>query len=273
MKQFIINQVIRHSKRSIFISVLLTLIIGSGIRYVTVDDDLMKLIPEHIPSRQLWAEIEEEFGSTDFTYIAMGQEGISALNSNTLMKLYDVSIKLERLPEIEEVISMATQKKIVSDDGFMLVDDLLPSRELNQEQIREIKEYLESNELIRKRSLSEKGDYINILVRPIAGVGLDKFASAIKSVTEPGLKGLEVHYGGMSYISGEVPILMMTDIALLMRAAIIIMIVLLFINLRSLPGLIMILLTITFSAAAMMGFLGWMYYLSGNSPHYIFSLL
>ena len=273
MKNFIINQSLNHPKRTIFLSILLTIIISLGIRFVTIDDDLMKLIPEDIPSRQLWDEIEEDFGSTDFTYIAVGKKGEDALNPSLLSKLYDVSMALERLPEVEEVISLATQKKIVSDDGFMLVDDLIPSRQLSAENISDIRDYLADNELIKKRNLSENGEYINILIRPAANVVLADFATAITKITSPIFLDYEVHYGGTSYLSGEVPIIMMEDLTVLMRAAIILMILLLYVNLRSFPGLIMILLTIIFSAGAMMGSLGWLYYLSGNSSHYIFSLL
>jgi len=273
LKRFILNQSLSHPVRSVILSVVLTLLMGLGIPYVSIDDDLMRLIPDNIESRVLWEHIEEEFGSTDFMYAALGSGASSALTPETVEKLRVISGELEDLPEVEEVISMATMKKIVSEDGFMVVSDLVPDGALSEQDMAEIGDYLRSNELSSRRSLSRDGRYINIMVRPATSVSQSRFATAVLEVIEAHRDGFEVHYGGMAYITGEVPKLMLKDVSILMRAAILIMIVLLYANLRSFPGLMMILITIVLSAASMMGFLGWMYRFSGGSDEFVFSLL
>ena len=131
MKNWIIKQSTQHYKRTIIISILLTFIMTTGIRFVTIDDDIMKLMPEDLPSRIIWNDIEEEFGSTDFMYIAFGRKGENILNSEALNKVLALTETLESLENVEEVISVTNMKKIESEDGFMLVDDLVPGENLS----------------------------------------------------------------------------------------------------------------------------------------------
>ena len=61
--------------KTIIIALLCTCFIGQGLRWIIIDDDLMKIIPDNIPSMIAWDKVIDEFGSTDFMFIAFGRKG------------------------------------------------------------------------------------------------------------------------------------------------------------------------------------------------------
>jgi len=51
---------------------------GSGIRFLVMDDDMMKMLPKNLESRISWDEVQNEFGSTEIIFVAFGSEDSSA---------------------------------------------------------------------------------------------------------------------------------------------------------------------------------------------------
>ena len=72
IRNWIIRNSLDHPKRTIILSLLSTLLIASGLRFFTIDDDILKMIPENIESRLSWESIQDEFGSTEVIFIAFG---------------------------------------------------------------------------------------------------------------------------------------------------------------------------------------------------------
>ena len=140
-----------YPKLTIIISLLLTGFIINGSRYLVQDDDMVKLLPDDIQSIITFGEITDEFGNYEFMYVAMGIEGASALNKEFLKIVWDISNEFEKLEECEEVISVSTMSKTYFDptDSSIVIDDLMAQRSLNDNQILEIKTYLNNNPKIK----------------------------------------------------------------------------------------------------------------------------
>ena len=54
-----------------------TIFMASGIQFLIMDDDMMKMLPEHLDSRRTWDAVQNEFGSTEIIFIAFGNKGES----------------------------------------------------------------------------------------------------------------------------------------------------------------------------------------------------
>ena len=61
LKSWAIRQALDHSKRTIVLALIITAIIGLGIRFIFLDDNVMNMLPRDIDSRRVWDEIVEEF--------------------------------------------------------------------------------------------------------------------------------------------------------------------------------------------------------------------
>ena len=272
MKQWFIYQSINHPKRTIFFSVLLTLLIASGIRFVEMEDDMLKLLPDDIESTITWDAVQEEFGNTDLMFVAYGRRDQSVYNADMLSTLFDFSHALEDLPQVDEVISIATLNRMDSDDGFMEISDLQPYRDLSPEEINDIKLYLLKTPDMERRIVGTQGDFLNVVIRPVVDVATDKFRNNVVDISQKYLSDYEFHFGGETYLTGTIPAMMRADVSLLMRVGLIIMVLILLSSLRSIPAVLMVMSVIALSLAAMMGFMGWILHLTGSDIFY-FSLL
>ena len=271
IRSWCIHQSLDYPWRTIIISLLITLLVGSGVRFFLIDDDMMKILPKNLESRISWEAIQDEFGSTEVIFIAFGNEGKSIFNPEAMATLWDLTEALETGKQIEELNSIATATRMDNLDGFMEVDDLQPERNLSQEEINDLKEYLDKNTVVKKRFVSEDDQYFLITVQPYSSEGLNLFRDELVTIADPILAGYEVHYGGQAYVTGTMPAMIRDDVQDLMKVGILIMVMVLLLNLRSVPGVAMVLMVIGLSLFAMIGAMGWIYQLTG-SDRFLFTL-
>ena len=65
IRAWIINRALDHPYFNIILSIGLTLIIGSGISFLTIDDDMIAMPPKDMDSRISWDAVQDEIGSTE----------------------------------------------------------------------------------------------------------------------------------------------------------------------------------------------------------------
>ena len=264
IRSWFINRALDHPYFNIILTIGLTLTVGSGISFLTIDDDMMAMLPKDLDSRISWDAVQDEFGSTEVVFIAFGKKGRSIINSESFAALWDVTAALQERSVIDEVTCITTMSRIDSDDGFMLISDLQPSRELNMLEIERIDHYLNQNPSIRKRVLSRDEEYFNIMVQPLADIPHDIMRNTVVAVGDSVLSDFEVHYGGTAYITGSVPALIRNDISVLLRVGLVIMAMVLMINLRNPFAVGLVFAVIVQSLIVMVGFMGWMVFLTGS---------
>ena len=270
--QWTIRQAIGHSKRTVVLSAIATILMGSGIRFLVMDDDMMKMLPKNLESRISWDEVQNEFGSTEIIFVAFGSEDSSAYSDHALDNLWQLSENLELLESVREVTNISTSTKIEQHDGFMEINDLQPSEKLARNEIDEIKVYLNKNPKLKRRLISKNENYLITMIQPEFGFGLDRFRNDVVHVADSLLADYEIHYGGTAYVTGSVPQLIRDDVQLLIKAGLIIMLIMLLVNLRSFKAVIMVFIVIIPSLFAMMGFMGWAYKITGANC-FLFALL
>ena len=271
LRKWFIKQSLDHPIRSIIVSLIATISVGSGVLSFMIDDDMMKLLPADLDSKIAWDEIQDEFGSTELIYIAFGEKGKSVFNSKTFADMWDLSKTLESTDQIEEVFSLVNTNRIDNVDDFMEVDDLQTKRDLTQAEIDDIQNYLLKNPSLKKRFISENDEYFVITAQPYSNEQFDVFSKIVVDKSDEILDGYEIHYGGNAYISGIMPGLIRDDAFSLMRFGMLIMIFTLLLNLRSIAGVAMVLMVIILSLFSMIGAMGWIYYFTGSNK-FLFTL-
>ena len=272
MKQKFIRWTIERPHQSITLAVLLSLIIASGIRFIHIEDDMMKMLPEDIPSRLLWNEIEDQFGSTEPIFISVGRPGESIFTPQLLAQIWDLSTAFEDLPQVDEVRSLARMNKIFNEGGFMEVGDLMAARDLSADEIAEMKRYLDDNQDLSRMMVSRHGDYASLMVLPVPGTSDEEMADALNTVQSDIGDGYEYHIGGLPYARGIVGEAVRNDVIRLMRFGLALLAIILLLNLRSVPALFMTITVIVLSVVTMVGFFGWLFSLT-QSDRFNFTVL
>ena len=272
LKSWTLNQALEHSKRTVILALLITAFIGSGVRFIFLDDNIMNMLPKDIDSRRIWDEVIEDFKYTDFMFIAFGNSGGNILNSEALSFAWELSEKFDDIPHVDEVISISTLNRMDSDDGFLEVGDLMPHKNMTEEEVASLSDYLKSNSNISSRILSKDADYINIVLRPKSDHDFPGMVAAVSNITASYQNQYEFHFGGQPHLTGAIPALIKTETQQLMLLGLFIMAAILLINLRSLPAVGMVLSVIFLSALSMMGFMGWVYHFTQTS-RFTFSMV
>jgi len=273
IKNILINQSLENPLRTLIISLGLTLFIFYGVRNFYLEDDLIKTFPQDLKSKVIWDNIQEEFGETEFVFIAFGKDSdnYNILNDSDAIKAVQLlSHQLDSLIYINKVISISNFNKIeasdhgieigpILDENFSQSNSILIDSNLNV-----IQNYFKENPDQAKRLVSKNKQYLNIAARPISDVNMSNVVPEIKKLSEHYLKGYDIHYAGQPYLGGETPALIKQDVSKLMGIGILIMLTILFLNLRSIFGVFTIVLTILCSLLAMIGFMGWMRFITGT---------
>ena len=272
IKQWFVDQALQHSHRTIILSILATLFMGSGIRFLVMDDDMMKMLPKELESKVTWDAIQNEFGSTEIIFIAFGRQGESAYQEKTLADLWTLTEQLNILSTVDDISNISNATRIDQVDGFLEIDDLQIRKVLSSSEIDDIKVYLNKNQDLKKQLVSKGEEYLLTIIQPFDQVGLDQFRNDIVSVADSILNNYDVHYGGTAYVTGSVPQLIRDDVQSLIKMGMIIMLVILLFNLRSIHAVLMVMMVILSSLIAMMGFMGWAYKITG-SDRFLFALL
>ena len=149
IRKFLIRQSLDHPKRTIILSIIFTILMASGLRFFTIDDDMLKMMPESLESRISWNNIQEEFGSTEVIFIAFGHEGENIFQPDALVTLWDLSEALNVSNWVDEVTSISTSSRMDNVDNFMEIDDLQLYRNLTHNEVDDILLYLDKNEKIK----------------------------------------------------------------------------------------------------------------------------
>ena len=217
IRQWFIDQALNHSKRTIILSLIATLIMGSGVRFLVIDDDMMKMLPKDLNSKITWDAVQDEFGSTEIIFIAFGRDGESVFKPQALADLWSLSEELETLSSVDDVTSISTATRIDNIDGFMEIDDLQSVQALTDVEIDEIKIYLDKNPNIKKQLVSKGEDYLLTIVQPYDDVGLDTFRNDIVTAGDAIVNNYQIHFGGTAYVTGSVPQLIRKDVQSLIK--------------------------------------------------------
>ena len=263
-KQALINWTITRPRQPIALALVLSLVLASGVRFIHIEDDIMKMLPGDLPSRQVWDQIEEQFGSTEPLLVTIGRKGESIYQREFMAAVWDLTRVLERLPIVDEVQSLTTMNRLENVDGFLEVGQLVPARDLPPEEIGEIKAYIDANPDVGGMLVSPSREYTMLAVVPVAGTSDADLAAAVLEA-EAGLDhGYQSHISGMPFIRGVLAEVVRGDVLGLMRIGMIVLALILLVNLRSPAGLMMVMAVIVLSTAAMIGFFGWLYHFTRN---------
>ena len=232
---------------TIIIVLMISAFLALGSKWIFIDDDFVKMFPEQIPSKQIWDEIQNEFGSTEYLIAAIEHDNI--LNDS---KFYN------RISSFSNKLYQATDS-----NGNQLVNRVLSITELDIFSDQKKEKFSEYDEIIKNRFI--KDDFISIAIVPQNNINNAELVSEVKKIYQSELGDYKCHFAGQPYLTGETPNLIKKDIRVLMLVGISIMILVLLINLRSIYAVMCVLCVIFLSLMGMIGFMGWLFSLTGDN--------
>ena len=254
MMKFVANLVTKRSRFVLIAFVLITFGFMLGLPKLSMDPTMNKFVPDDSPIDEVSDEVEELFG-LDTVTIAILEGDI--YSEKALKDIKKLTKEIEKIEGVDKVTGLADAKRMEDDDGFLIVEDLLPKR-LSDEKIAEIKNYLDTAYIYNDGLLvSEDGRRSTLIIET------DELSNdALRVITELREKidqGWDGKYwlAGPDLITAEMRKTMQSDLIYLNLAAAFMILLALFLNYRTVRGTILPLLTVVTGIIWSMGTMGW----------------
>lgn len=252
------NFLIKQRWLVIIFFLIVTIFLALGAVKVRLNESFDAILPDHSPVLELDEEIAAVFGETPEGAVVV-LEADNIFTPEVLVTIRDIANKIAEIDEVEDTISIANSSKFQDDDGFLLIEDMLPATgDISEEQIADAQAFLETSYIYQDTLLvSEDGRLAPIYIQLDPDVHSRVFDAELQKV-------IEENWSGPSYISGAPAIeavlqsVMQRDLPLLTALAGLLILIMLFLNFRNIQGALLPLLTVTIGLIWSLGLLGYL---------------
>ncbi len=226
-----------HSWVVVAVFLLITVALAISASRVQTDNATQSLYPDDSKIEALADELRATFQHSDrLLLVASGD----IYEGSTMARVADLTAALKRLPGVENVTSVATAKRMVDDDGFLIVDDLLPSRapgtQPSEAELAAIRDYLATSPMYRNVTLvSSDGQHASFIIEMLPGLDANAFARSVVETVEAHWRG-DYALAGQAFTSMELQSIIGRDLPVLGGLALAAILFMLFLNFRTLQG-------------------------------------
>lgn len=252
------NFLIKQRWLVIIFFLIVTIFLALGAVKVRLNESFDAILPDHSPVLELDEEIAAVFGETPEGAVVV-LEADNIFTPEVLVTIRDIANKIAEIDEVKDTISIANSSKFQDDDGFLLIEDMLPATgDISEEQIADAQAFLETSYIYQDTLLvSEDGRLAPIYIQLDPDVHSRVFDAELQKV-------IKDNWSGPSYISGGPAIeavlqsVMQRDLPLLTALAGLLILIMLFLNFRNIQGALLPLLTVTIGLIWSLGLLGYL---------------
>lgn len=217
-----------------------------------LDNNNFRFVPENDPARLASVRIDEVFGSQIFVLVGLERLDGTILDSDFLKTLRAYTDKLDGIPVVGEVTSIASADYITGWADSIIVEPLLPDTFGGTEgEIAALRDRLRSWDLYKRALVSDDFSATQILV-PLEvsaeSAGKEEAVEAYRAIKrlayEAGFEGTRIYVAGMPVFSAVVNEAMSADLKVLIPLVVVVVLVVLFLSFRRIGGIVLPILTV-----------------------------
>ncbi len=251
---------LRHRGATVLVLLLVTLLLALGIPNLQIDSGFSSLVSDSNPDKQAYQQVVKEFGSDSRTLVYVRDPALWSIDKlNTLRALHE---KLQALPGVRRMDDLFTVSTIAGDDQGVVVGRLIAEQPTTAEEVARIRERALANPLLVGNILSRDG-YATALVLTIDGeashLSDSEISHAIDGVLAPMHGAFQrLFQVGSARINADLHRLLIDDMAWLTPLSASMLLVVVWLMLRSLTAAIIPLISAALSLIWTMGIMGWL---------------
>lgn len=237
---------------------LIVIIVAIPLKNSKVDAGTKNFLPKDIPSRVNTEKIDEVFGGSEPLMLLFEADDI--LNDSTLIRIQSICSELDKMSELDKVMSLFHMKNIKGEYGTMIVDPAIkriPKTDIQREKLRD---ELLANDMVMNVVMSDDFCYTMVLATPNPQANEIELLNKIDSILMEYPGKASIHYGGTPYIRRFIEKDINADFSILLPLALLLMLIFLYISFREKRGVLLpfsvVLLSIVFSMGVL-PLVGW----------------
>ena len=256
------KRIIKYRWLIISFSILLTIVLSFSLRNISIDPDLKNYFPKSMESMVATNLIEERFGNQDIIMIIFETNDI--INRESLQRIKAVERQLKRTDGIRKTTSLFGSNRIYGQDGMMIVEPAVKRIPVTPEEVEEVKSNLRENDLVMNIVVADDFRSSAIVATLSEEAVEDSVFIAINGILKeiPGEE--KVHFGGLPYLRQAMNKDIRRDALILVPAALLMMLIFLFLVFREPKGVILPFMVVILSsilALSLIPLIGWKFYL------------
>ena len=247
------EHVIRRPWAYIGAVIVITLALGYQLKNLQMDPDITGSLPERIPAKRLYDKMGEIFPTKDMIFVGITGNNIFSLGH--LEDVWELTRRIENLPEVYDVLSPTNVKLIRGTEDGMVVEDILEHPPLYPDQIREFRMKLFGSDLALGNLVSKDARMMGIMVLLKNSADTDDFVrDFIPFIKERDSKtDLDYVLAGKPIATHYISLGMQRDMSTFFMGGLVLIFVLLLVILRTLRGILIPLAVVLLSVIWTLG--------------------
>lgn len=267
MRQYWLNMVLLKPWLTVTMSILIVLLLGAGGQKLKFNGDYKVYFEEDNTERLAFETMQSIFSKNEIANILIAPKDSDIFNPNTLKLLADITEDAWQTPLSSRVDSIANFQHTWAEEDDMIVEELILEPEnITSQVVTRVKtvSLTEPNLVKRFVDLDGKVALVSITLNMPDGDKTEATAQVVNSIRELTDKYREVYpdhqfyHTGIVFMNAAFEHEAKSDAASLVPLMFFVIIIVLWILLRSLVGMLSTLLVVVFSIVTTMGVGGWL---------------
>ena len=246
--------IIKHPRSIVIIITILTIFFALQFRYLEMETDITKQIPQ-IPAKKYLDRVEEIFGTRgEYAFIGVVvPENQEIFNPGTLRKIRLISKEIEKLPGVDEVISPTEVDYIKGTEWGIeispILGDEIPQTDTEMEKF---KRKIKDNKMY-EGVVSRDNQAAAIMVSVKKGADKSMLARKLEEISKSYEGPEKIYVGGKIIVDSAMGGLMIKDLSYLIPIILGVIVIILYFSFRTGVGVILPLSTVVISTVWAIG--------------------
>lgn len=235
----------------------LTGVLGYYASHIRIDSSIESLLPQDDPEKQYYNDVRRLFGSEDVAVVGLITDNI--YTPHTLQKITRLTEEFKKIPEIKSVFSLTNAPDIVAKIIGEPQDLLIPDLPTTLEAAARLKEKLATQPIYLKNLVSADGRATAINLVFLESITDNEFVrrgvdEKIQAVIDHENGGPEqLYYTGLPHFKAASARAMAEDLGRLLPLALLLIVIVLALCVRSVRGVVLPVLTVMISLTWTLG--------------------
>jgi len=221
----------------------LTVFLGSQLKNITINADIIGSLPDNDPVAKLYKNIGSKYGGNDMGMIVLETDDI--FKTEVLEHVKQITDSLRITEGISTVTSLTDIIDIKNVDGGIEIGKLIDEYDLpdTETELDSLKNYVFSKDMYKGSIISDDGTATLIAFTLLEDVDKQAIGKNIKNIVDALNLPEKVYYGGVPIMLSDISNLIISDIVWLFPIVFILIALVLFLSFKSARGVVLPLLT------------------------------
>ena len=231
----------------------LTLFLGSEIRHLKVNSDILSSLPDNDPTAVLYQNIGKQFNGNDIGMIVLETKDV--FDHGVLQHIKQITDSLKITSGVSTVTSLTNILDIKSSEWGIEIGKLVDEYDLPDEkpELDSLRNYMYSKDMYMGNIVSDDGTATVVLFTILPDADKQSVATKIKKIVESMNLPEKLYFGGLPFLLNDITDLILSDMVWLIPIVFVIIAAILLLSFKSAGGMLLPLLTAGITAIWTLG--------------------